>query len=75
MPCYDDRDHRDIVYVVSRKHAAFLCAVFKVLEHKGILNEVLNTANWKEAGVSQKEVENWWVKHKKKDAAKKDYHA
>jgi hypothetical protein len=54
------------------RNAARLCAVFRVLERRGLLNEVLDNANWAGSGVSQRSTEAWWSEHKALDQQKKE---
>jgi hypothetical protein len=55
------------VYVEKGVQTARLCAVFKVLESKGILGEVMHVVDWKEAGVDRMKTLQWWEKHKEED--------
>lgn len=73
MPCFDHRP--DVVYeerLHNGENAARLCAVFTVLESKGLLGKVLGAVDWKEAGVSRTSTDRWWAKHKKLDAARRE---
>lgn len=71
MPCYSgDGPGATTVYVETGKNAARLCAVFSVLEDRGLLEGVLRTVNWDEAGegVTYKSTVAWWERHKRADA-------
>jgi hypothetical protein len=73
MPCRDGGP--DVVYeekLHNGVNAARLCAVFKVLESKDLLTKVLDAVDWKGAGVSRTGTDNWWEKHQKIDATRKE---
>lgn len=78
MPCYDERNspsYRDeqaegrLSKITQRamKLEAMLCAILTVLTRDQILRNVLRNADWKEAGVSQDEISNWWKNHQEHD--------
>lgn len=77
MPCNDGRDYDRIreVYVEKGTQTSRLCAVFTVLEKRGLLNDVLANCDWKESGVSQKSTLDWWERHKREDVERRQREA
>lgn len=71
MPCSDGFPSGRVEYVESGNQTKRLCAVFSVLEQQGILNNVLTSADWTEAGVSRRSTEEWWTRHKQEDTARR----
>ena len=71
MPCRDYYDdHPEAPYKEELSVVApALCAVFRALaKEKGLLMEgLLNQIDWKEAGVSKKQVLDWWKNHEEQD--------
>jgi hypothetical protein len=81
MPCRTDDDPgRDYSYELRQQNEmlkASLCAVLTTLENYGF-NIFLpndNTVNWKEAGVSMKELKTWWEVHKEIDKQRREREA
>lgn len=50
---------------------ATLCAIFSELERRGLLLEVLQSADWIESGVQFALIEKWWINHKAADARRR----
>lgn len=77
MPCHDgdvpDYLRPRITYELNTMRArrdkfeAALCATMKVLEAEGLIH----LPDWQEAGVSRREIEAWWLTHKKQDRLRK----
>lgn len=72
MPCDDGRGYERVIYQESGTQTARLCAVFTVLERQGILKQILEQADWKEAGVSLKGTLEWWARHKEEDRRRRE---
>lgn len=74
MPCRSD-GYEDYARPSSPRGAdremleSTLCGLFTFLEKNKVpvLNEVLDNLDYKEMGVSRKEVEAWWREHKRED--------
>jgi hypothetical protein len=84
MPCYDPtQDSRSVDVIVrdNPKVAAMLCAVLSFMENDSefvrntYLLYALDNINWHEAGVTRKQLESWWEKHKKEDEVRRDKQA
>jgi hypothetical protein len=71
MPCSDGRENTHTVYVESGNQTKRLCAVFTVLMNAGTLETTLDKVDWKEAGVSRRSTEEWWVRHQAEDRQRK----
>lgn len=74
MPCGDGGSfsgRTEYVYQESGKQTQRLCAVFTALEKRGWLTQTLDTADWKEAGVSKASTLAWWERHKQEDRERK----
>jgi hypothetical protein len=83
MPCRDDwNDHRTVEetrHGMTMSHfEAAMCGILSAVEQygndttlEGRVKMLFNQVDWKEAGVKRKTVENWWVKHKEEDAARR----
>lgn len=69
MPCNDGGypGSTRVEYVEHGNQTSRLCAVFTVLEHRGLLQSVLDACDWKEAGVSKASTLDWWARHKEQD--------
>lgn len=77
MPCYDGRDSSEILREEAERFAklanhsekieAALCAILTKLEKDNLFATVMNDVDWKEAGISQRFVDTWWVNHKAYD--------
>lgn len=70
MPCYDSQAAQ--AGEERRKAVAALCAILTALERRGDFEAALFSANWLEAGVSEKWLRDWWQRHKAEDAARLD---
>ena len=44
-----------------------LCAVFKVLEKTGELQDVIENIDEKESGIFKEDLREWWLAHKLRD--------
>ena len=76
MPCNDGGgSHSYPVYIEKGMQTSRLCAVFSVLEKRGILGEVLGAVDWKEAGVSESSTLAWWSRHKEEDRQRRQREA
>lgn len=73
MACRYDYDNKEIS--ISKDDLdeicvaeAILCGIMKVLDiSSGMRDAILAKVDWKEAGVSRRELNDWWNKHKKED--------
>lgn len=76
MPCSDGLDS-NVRYVEVEKgtQTSRLCAVFSVLERRGLLKEVLDQCDGNEAGVSRASTVSWWERHKEADVARRQREA
>lgn len=81
MPCYDagpSYPPRPKTYhgLTADQLEAALCAVFSTIEtvdFEGLkVADVLNNADWKEAGVTRAAVAKWWKDHKAADKARRE---
>lgn len=80
MPCYDggpSYPERPRTYngLTAEQLEAALCAVFSTIENvdfNGLkVADVLNNTYWKEAGITRKQVSDWWKAHKAADKARR----
>ena len=81
MPCsdggypYETPQPRKYNGLTAEQLEAALCAVFSTIEtvdFEGLkVADVLNNADWKEAGVTRAAVAAWWKQHKAADRARK----
>ena len=71
MPC---RDYYSppVVDRNSELLKAGMCALLGHLESVGSLRQVLDACDWKEAGVTKKEMMTWWKRHKQADKARRE---
>jgi hypothetical protein len=72
MPCrdyYDDHPAPDLHGAELAVVGPALCAILRALaKEKGLLMEgLLNQVDWRQAGVTKKEVLDWWKKHEEQD--------
>lgn len=51
--------------------AAALCGILHALESDGKLEEILRTIDYKEAGVARRDLEAWYLNHKREDAKRR----
>ena len=49
---------------VLEQRNAMLCAVFKVLEEVGDLEDVIENIDEKESGIFKEDLREWWLAHK-----------
>lgn len=56
--------------ILEAKTPRMLCAVLSTLD-PGVLDACLGHVNWKEAGVTRAELEEWWALHRKRDAQRR----
>lgn len=72
MPCHDPQDNSrswdarpepSREEVLARKMPAVLCDLATVIGEQTILDSI----NWKEAGVTPEEFKEWWAAHKATD--------
>lgn len=75
MPCHDPRDNVRVIYQEAGEQSARLCGVLAVLERRGLLSEILRDVDWKEVGVTQISTLQWWERHKKQDAERRQREA
>ena len=78
MPCYDDRnspnggqiddliEQRNRAQNQVRKLEAMLCSVIRAAPAM-----IFDVIDYKEAGVTRKELEGWWNEHRRKDEERK----
>ena len=67
--------HTSYIEVEKGTQTQRLCAVFSVLERRGLLKEVLDQCDWKEAGISRTSTVSWWERHKEADVARRQREA
>lgn len=82
MPCFDNNADIDESQMDSFATAklqrerdfleASLCSILRILESSKvcdgpILQKILEEVDWKEAGITERQLYNWWNQHKKKD--------
>lgn len=73
MPCRD-REGEEIQHpYVDPVVEPALCAICTVLEQEldCPFKELLSRVDWKEAGITRRDFEAWWNKHKREDAARR----
>lgn len=76
MPCNDGMDPGGVtVYVEKGTQTSRLCAVFTVLQRRGMLDEILSQCDWRESGVSKKSTLEWWERHQREDVARRQREA
>ena len=49
---------------ILEQRNAMLCAVFKVLEKTGELQDVIENIDEKESGIFKEDLREWWLAHK-----------
>ena len=52
---------------ILEQRNAMLCAVFKVLEKTGELQDVIENIDEKESGIFKEDLRQWWFDHKRRD--------
>ncbi len=76
MPCTDGgptaEEEASKYYNNLVKVEAMLCAVLSRIEDRQILNEFLDTIDWREAGISKVELLAWWKNHKAQDKRRRE---
>lgn len=65
MPCYEGPRPEELL---ERKMPAVLCALATAL---GGQHPIWDAIDWKEAGVTPAEFEQWWENHQKQDAQRR----
>lgn len=74
MPCRgpDDDGVRVDPMTLKRLHdiEAMLCGFIKAINKTGRLAQVLDTIEWKTAGVGRAAFEQWWGLHQREDASR-----
>lgn len=83
MPCGDEWPEPNYEAQNLREQVRFLeaslCSVLSVLEgKKGLVRnteELLSKVDYKEAGISRKELERWWAQHKEADRRRREREA
>jgi hypothetical protein len=77
MPCTDGGVHYppSREEVLDEKAPAMLCAIMSAISNGEnipiTLDRVLRHVNWKEAGVTRAEFDEWWKLHQRRDAARR----
>jgi len=74
MPCRDEYADREMELKEAKKAAmieASLCGILRVLDVPYDKEKILELVDWKEAGVTRKEFETWWMGHRRKDQLRK----
>lgn len=71
MPCGDGGYPTHTVYVESGTQTQRLCAVFSALQRRGLLDQILDEIDWKEAGVTRQGTLSWWKQHQVEDAERR----
>lgn len=54
---------------------AALCAVLSVVEANGEIEELLQAVDYKEAGIPEGFIREWWAKHQEEDRIRKEREA
>lgn len=73
MPCYDEWNPPlgsiKPIYQDNPRMVAMLCAVLTCIEKGPVYNleHLLKSIDWREAGITRKDIENWWMDHKRQD--------
>ena len=71
MPCYDPPDTPEDAnrrgYVHKDQLAAVLCGL---LTAYGV--DILDRVDWRKTGVPKFMIQQWWLDHQQRDAARKD---
>lgn len=62
-------EYHDMNDLTRTEFEAMLCAAFTYLEHVG--KNPLLVLDFREAGVEQRHVENWWIEHKRRDTERR----
>jgi hypothetical protein len=79
MPCRDEWASEQEIradYKELRLVQAGLCAVLSYLDsHQMAFPIMLQSINWKEAGISEKEFVGWWEAHKVEDRMRREREA
>lgn len=67
MPCFDNQPHEPSrEEVLARKMPAVLCAILRC-HTVNELRAMFARINWKDAGVTPEEVDEWWRLHNAND--------
>jgi hypothetical protein len=81
MPCtyYTPEEERDIAHREHTKTAhqlknieAMLCGVLSCLEVDGGFDRVIDRLDYKEMGVTKKQVLDWWHDHQEQDKSRRE---
>lgn len=86
MPCYDagpiDRQPERFHGLTGHELEAALCALMTVLEDCSTgdraplsanhIADALDRVDWKEAGITRKQLTDWWKSHKAADKVRRD---
>lgn len=77
MPCRTDYidDHEFAARKEASLTKAALCAVLHAMFAKGIHPFEDPVIDWKEAGVTKKELRTWWINHLREDEVRKEREA
>jgi hypothetical protein len=79
MPCRDytiEDEWRDRLSSEMAMLRASLCAVLTVIDTDDTaFNAFLKKINWREAGVTKRELMLWWEKHQEEDRVRKEREA
>lgn len=71
MPCRSGDDEvRYIDVPIPEKYLvaeASLCAFLRAAERRGVLESILDSVDWSEAGVTRSELYGWLADHKRQD--------
>jgi hypothetical protein len=81
MPCYDGRDIVGNSYHESEMEQAkdrikwrdaALCAIMTLMEKDKSLQTFLKKIDYKEAGIKQRDLEAWFIEHKREDEIRRE---
>lgn len=76
MPCrtegpYEPYDSRQRLTSLVANLSAALCAVLTVVEANGEIDDLFNAVDYKEAGIPEGFIREWWAKHQEEDRIRK----
>lgn len=74
MPCrdYDESYDRQQTQKENDKLTKFLCTILSTLELENELGHFAELFDYKEGGISRKELFAWWEAHKEEDRKRKE---
>jgi len=69
MPCHDGGPSPESMDVVLD---AMLCGIASTLEKQNCLQQVLDSVDWCEVGITRQIFDVWWAEHKQRDSVRRN---